>query len=141
MLKRLKNMLYVIVFIFLAISTRAATAQEITVMTRNLYLGADLGPVIAATTPEEFLTAAQTALVQVARNNFPERAQALAAEIVEKSPHLVGLQEVYNFTFNGFNSLPPFRDHLADLMSALAEQGADYRVAAVVQDIDIHIPI
>jgi endonuclease/exonuclease/phosphatase family metal-dependent hydrolase len=116
-------------------------AEEITVMTRNLYLGADLAPVTAATTPEEFLSAAQTALVQIARNNFPERAQALAAEIVEKKPHLVGLQEVYNFTFNGFNGPPPFRDHLADLMTELSAQGADYRVAATVKNLDVLIPL
>lgn len=141
MLKRLSYLLYAVIFMFLVTGTRSAAAQEITVMTRNLYIGADLGPVIAATTPEEFLTAAQTALVQVARNNFPERAQALASEIVEKRPHLVGLQEVYSITFNGVNGPPPFRDQLADLMSALAEQGADYRVAAVVRDINIHVPL
>jgi hypothetical protein len=80
-------------------------------------------------------------LIQVAANNFPERVQALAAEIVEKSPHLVGLQEVFNFTFNGVNGPPPYRDHLADLMSALAAQGADYRVAAVVKEIDVQVPL
>jgi hypothetical protein len=77
MSKRLQYIPYLIVFIFLAMSTHAATAQEITVMTRNLYLGADLAPVIVATTPQEFLSAAQTVLAQVAANNFPERAQAL----------------------------------------------------------------
>ncbi len=141
MFKRLQSLRYLVVAIVLATSATAATAREITVMTRNLYLGADLGPVISATTQEEFLSAAQTALAQVAANNFPERAQALAAEIVEKKPHLVGLQEVYSFTFNGFNGPPPFRDHLADLMAALSAQGADYRVAAVVQNLDVHVPL
>src|SRR5687768_6249120 len=37
-----------------AIAARAAD-DEITVMTRNLYQGADLGPVIAAQTQNEFL--------------------------------------------------------------------------------------
>ncbi len=141
MFKRLWYMLCLVVVLLMPLSAPAATSQEITVMTRNLYLGADLAPVIAAKTQEEFFAAAQAALAQIAANNFPERAQALAAEIVEKQPHLIGLQEVYNFTFNGSNGPPPFRDYLADLMAALAAQGADYRVAAVVKNQDLQVPL
>jgi hypothetical protein len=141
MLKRLLYMFSVAVFILLTATAHAATNQEVTVMTRNLYLGADLGPVITATTADEFFAAAQAALTQVAANNFPERAQAMATEIVEKRPHLVGLQEAYNFTFNGFNGPPPFRDHLEDLLFYLSALGADYRVAAVVKNLDIQAPI
>ncbi len=136
-----KYRLWLIVFLFQAMSISTAMAQEITVMTRNLYLGADLAPVIDAETPEEFLSAASAALAQVAASNFPERAWALAAEIVEKRPHLIGLQEVYDFTLNGSNGPVPFRDHLEDLMDALTAQGADYRVAAVVKEMDIQVPL
>src|SRR5574341_997225 len=139
MFKRSWFVLCLFAFLIVPTGVPAAKAQELTVMTRNLYLGADLRPVIGAQTAEEFLSAAQTALIQIAANNFPERASALAAEIAEKQPHLVGLQEVYNFTFNGSNGLPPFRDHLTDLMAALAAQGADYKVAAVVQDVDVQV--
>jgi len=139
MFKRLTYLLYAVIFVFMAISARATAAQDITMMTRNLYLGADLAPVLTAQTPEEFLAAAQAALAQVAANNFPERAQTLAAEIVEKRPQIVSLQEVYNFTINGQNGPPPFRNYLDDLMAALASQGADYKVAAVVRDSDISV--
>ncbi len=141
MFKRLPHLLYLVIFVFLATNARAAATQDITVMTRNLYLGAELAPVLAAQTPEEFLAAAQAALAQVAANNFPERAQALAAEIVAKNPQLVSLQEAYNFTVNGQNGPPPFRDYLADLLAALAEQGANYKVAAVVKNADIQVPL
>jgi len=141
MFKRSWYVLCLFVFLLVPLSASAAKSQELTVMTRNLYLGADLAPVIAAKTPEEFFSAAQTVLIKVAANNFPERAQALAAEIVEKKPHLVGLQEVSNFTFNGYNAQPPFRDYLADLMAALAAQGADYRAAAVVKNLDVQVPL
>lgn len=141
MFKRLKYLLCLSVIILVPMSVSAAISQGITVMTRNLYIGADLVPVIAAQTPEEFFSAAQDALAQAAANNFPERAWAIAAEIVEKKPHLVGLQEVYNFTLDGSNGQPPFRDHLNDLMDALAAQGADYRVAAVVKDMDIQFSL
>ncbi len=140
MFKRLPYLLYLIIFVFLATTARASDSQDITLMTRNLYLGADLGPIIAAQTQQEFSLAVQAALAQAAANNFPERAQALAAEIVAKNPQLVSLQEVYNFTFNGFNGPPPFRDYLADLTAALAEQGANYIVAAKVKNVDLQVP-
>jgi endonuclease/exonuclease/phosphatase family protein len=141
MSKSIRFLFPAVASIVLATAVQGAPAQEVTVMTRNLYLGANLAPVLAAQTPDEFLAAAQTALGLIAANDFPERAQALAAEIVEKQPHLVGLQEVYSFTFNGFNGPPPFRDSLADLISALDQQGGGYRVAAVVRDMDIQVPL
>lgn len=113
----------------------------VTIMTRNLYLGADLLPVVLAETPEEFFAAAQAALQQIAATNFPERAQALAAEIADRRPHLVGLQEVYNFTLEGLNGPPPFRDYLADLLASLADRGTYYYVAAVVQDMTLAVPV
>jgi hypothetical protein len=64
------------------------------VMTRNLYLGADLGPVIAAETPEQVVTASGAILRDVIANDFPTRAEGLADEILRTRPDLVGLQEV-----------------------------------------------
>ncbi len=141
MFKRLPYLFCLVIFVFLATSARAAATQDITLMTRNLYLGADLAPIFAAKTPGDFLAAAQAALSQVAANNFPERAKVLAAEIVDTKPQIVSLQEVYNFTLNGQNGAPPFRDYLTDLMAALAEQGADYKVAAIVKNVDISVPL
>jgi endonuclease/exonuclease/phosphatase family metal-dependent hydrolase len=137
----MKRLVLLALIVYLGISgTGWAKSGEITVMTRNLYLGADLAPIIAAPDPVGFSGAVQVALEQVAINNFPERAAALAAEIVDKQPHLVALQEVYNFTFNGSNGPPPFRDYLADLLQALAAQGANYVVAAVVKNLDLPLP-
>ena len=110
--------------------------QDFTVMTRNLYIGAEIQSLASAATEEEFIVGVQEALLQMAANNFTERAGALAAEIVEKKPHLVGLQEVYNLTMNGWNGQPPFRNYLEDLMSALTNQGAEYYVAATVVNLD-----
>jgi endonuclease/exonuclease/phosphatase family metal-dependent hydrolase len=113
-------------------------AEELSVMTRNLYLGAEIMHLASATTPEEFQAGAYTALMEVAANNFPERATALAAEIMEKKPQLIGLQEVSNFTLDGENPGLPFTDYLSDLLAAL---GGKYYKAAEVENFNITIPI
>jgi Endonuclease/Exonuclease/phosphatase family len=64
------------------------------VMTRNLYLGADLGPVIAAENTEQVVSASGAVLRDVVANDFPTRAKGLANEIRSEKPDLVGLQEV-----------------------------------------------
>ncbi|HXV21294.1 MAG TPA: hypothetical protein VD811_09955 [Desulfuromonadales bacterium] len=120
--------------------TNWAAAEELTVMTRNLYLGADLTPAMTAQNQDQFYAAVFDILGTIENNNFPARAEALAAEIVEKKPHLVGLQEVYNFTIDEANPGPPFNDYLQELLNALAAQGADYRVAAVVKHLDLALP-
>jgi endonuclease/exonuclease/phosphatase family metal-dependent hydrolase len=121
------------VSLLIALSS-VASAAELRVMTKNIYLGANLAPAAQATTPGEFAAAVGAILTQVAANNFPERAVALAAEIHEKRPHLVALQEVYDFRFNGSHIPPMFTDFLATLLSAL---GDTYRVAATVKNIDL----
>ena len=115
--------------------------EKLTVMTQNLYVGAEIESLAAAETLQDFLEGAQAALMQVAANNFPERAAAIAAEIAEKKPHLVGLQEVYNFTINGFNWEPPFRNYLDDLLDALEAHGAFYEEVATVENLNIEIDI
>ncbi len=67
--------------------------KEVTVMTRNLYLGADLGPPIGAKSIGEFTQLNGQVLREVTANDFPVRAKGLAQEILKKKPDLVGLQE------------------------------------------------
>jgi len=131
----------IILLVFLLHLPGLAFAEKLTVMTRNLYLGAEIQSLAGAGSAPEFIAGVQEALLQIAANNFPERAVVLASEIVEKKPHLVGLQEVYNFTIDGGNTQPPFRDYLNDLMAALADQGASYYVAATVKNLDLALPI
>lgn len=115
---------------------------DIKIMTQNQYLGADLGPVIAAT-PAQYPFAIINALQSIAINNIPERAASLAESIADRQPHLVALQEVYAFQctevspgacayFDG-----AFNDHLALTEAALSNLGSDYNVVAVLQNLTI----
>lgn len=118
-----------------------ATDNAVKVMTQNQYLGADLAPVIMATNPADFFSAAVAVLDQVRRNNFPLRAQRLATEIALTQPDVIGLQEVLNFKLNDRNLRPPFVDHLAATLAALAARGQHYVVAASVTNLKLTIPI
>ncbi len=124
----------------------AGKKPDIVVMTQNQYLGTDFTPIITAT-PETYPAAAIAALMSIANNNIPERAQALAASIAERKPHLVGLQEMFRFSCIDPAAWPDpgncaffagaFNDHLDLTMAALEDLGADYEVAAVVENLSI----
>ena len=116
-------------------SAGAATtaARHVSVETYNLDLGADLKPVFSASTLPDLVTAAASAYGEVVANNFPERANALAALIAKERPDVVGLQETalwQTSTTGPFGSFTTSYDYLAILLQALKAQKVPY-VAAV----------
>jgi endonuclease/exonuclease/phosphatase family metal-dependent hydrolase len=147
-----------IVFAAVMAASLPARAAEIEVMTQNQYLGADLTPVLDAATasyptPEAFLAAFSAAVVdalrKIASTRPTERAKSLAAEIDERHPDVVGLQEAYLFdcapllpaypTSPGVGCDDPtikgaFTDHLRDTAAALRE---DYVVAGKVTNLNV----
>lgn len=125
------------------------------VMTRNLYLGADLNPAIAAiqqcqTLPPQqcqglLLATNQGIWNQVVQTNFPERAKRLAKEIDDHDPYIVGLQEVALWRSGPVdgqanNATTVEYDFLASLMSELAARGTKYQAAVVQQEADLESP-
>ena len=120
----------------LALPAAAGAAKtDVKVMSRNLYLGADLIPL--ATTPrEQFEEAAASRFRVVERNDFPTRAKALAAEITKVKPDVVGLQEaaIWRRGPDGVKDggQTPATDVVYDstelLLKALADNGQRYRV-------------
>jgi endonuclease/exonuclease/phosphatase family metal-dependent hydrolase len=126
-------------------------AEVVNVMTRNLYLGADLAPPIAAKSVGEFTEANGKVLRDVTANDFPTRAKGLAEEIKKKSPDLVGLQEVALWR-TGPPTLEPVLggrppdattvryDYLQLLLDQLNKGKKRYRVAVSQDEFDFEAP-
>ena len=75
-------------------------------MTRNLYLGADLTPVLTALASGDnnaIVGAATQTWAAVQATRPPERMAAIADEIAAAGPDMVGLQEVTRWTTYTFN--------------------------------------
>ena len=140
--------------------------DTVKVMTRNLYLGADIFQVLAAAqNPDPALggldvpIAVATLFKTVQYTNFPERAKAIAKEIWMTRPHLIGLQEVslwYTqspsdfFVLTSEGPVPnPFQtpagdlvyDYLTILLEELAALGLHYEVAEVAINADVEMPM
>jgi len=135
------------VILILAVGPTAASASnadDLTVMTQNLYIGTDFGPILGATSFTQLVTAAGTGYLQVQASNFPARAQALAKVIGAAEPDVLGLQEVSLIrTGPGLNSAPATTvtyDYLAILLQALEARGLHYTVVGVATDFDVEVP-
>ena len=118
--------------------------KVVNVMTRNLYLGADLGPVIAAENPEQVVTASGAILRDVIANDFPTRAKGLAQEILSTKPDLVGLQEVAYWQTTPITPAGTARtiDYLELLLDQLNQgPGRDrYEVVVVQNEFGTEVP-
>ncbi|WP_197473747.1 hypothetical protein, partial [Oleiphilus sp. HI0066] len=129
-----------------------ADDEKIKVLSRNVYLGADIFPVLAAAQDPDPLAVplAVTEVFQTAQaTNFPERAGALADEIVSRKPHVIGLQEVSIWSTqipgdfligNPAQASDVVYDFLEILMANLEARGLSYEVAASVDNADIELP-
>ena len=141
-------------------------SDQVKVMTRNLYLGADIFQVLAAAQiPDPALggldvpIAVATLFQTVQYTNFPERAEAIAKEIWMTRPHLIGLQEVSLWytqspsDFFDFSSGSPepdpdqkpadnlVYDYLTILLDALDRKGLHYEVAVSITNADVELPM
>lgn len=93
MARRILLLVLALVLVPAALAEAAKKPANVNVMTRNVFLGADLGPGVRAQDLQGLVDAAGLILNQVDQNDFPTRAKGLAAEIKKQKPDLVGLQE------------------------------------------------
>jgi endonuclease/exonuclease/phosphatase family metal-dependent hydrolase len=123
----------------------AAPASEISVMTQNLYVGADVDLVIRALAtpdPNDDFAALMFAIQTVGKTDFPARAQAIADQIQTRRPHAVGLQEVseINIDLRPLGVDAVVNQNFLDLLqAALAERGLHYEVVATSDNINVSL--
>ena len=124
----------------------AAKPTAVKVMTRNLYLGADLTKGVQATDLPGLVDAAGGILNSVDKNNFAVRAKGLAAEIRSQSPDLVGLQEAALWRTEPCTQspLPPKAatvryDYVQLLLKQLNKGKRLYRAVATQPEFDFEI--
>jgi endonuclease/exonuclease/phosphatase family metal-dependent hydrolase len=125
----------------------AASDRDVTVMSRNLYLGADIISAATATSLDDLKQRATTLFQVVQQTNFPVRAKAIAREIDSSDPDLVGLQEVamWRRTPDGVTNTAKdanvvVYDFLASLQKEIKARGLHYRAAVTEQEADFEVP-
>jgi endonuclease/exonuclease/phosphatase family metal-dependent hydrolase len=134
--------------------------KPVTVMSRNIYLGADINrPINAALaaqqqggTPQQVLVALANAThltrAIVDQTNFPVRAGLLAKEVDRIEPDLIGLQEVALWRSGPLqldqvavpNATTVDYDFLQILLGALAARGEHYVAVSVGDRADVEAP-
>lgn len=134
-------------------SEHAGEAQAgLRVLSRNVFLGADLEPVVAAAATGDVTAISQATAVAwaaIQENDFPARARVIAREIAASGADVVGLQEVALFRTQFPGDGPPpggqiatdvAYDYLEILMAELEARGARYSVAASGSSVDVELP-
>lgn len=107
-----------------------ADEGTVTVMSRNLYLGADVA--VALELLPDMPAAAQFMWEQVAATDFDARVDSLAAELVQNRPDVVGIQEATTWTCrpSWLGSSTVVYDFLEQLLEATAAAGTPYVIAS-----------
>jgi endonuclease/exonuclease/phosphatase family metal-dependent hydrolase len=130
-------------------SAAQAATPTVKVMTRNLYIGTDLSGVVQATTFPQFLAATARAFTTVEASDPPGRMSALAREIRDADPMIIGLQEVQLIErdtaapTNDGPSTPANQvvfDFLQMLLDDLASQGTRYTVVTAATNVSSEVP-
>ncbi len=124
-------------------SVGARAPAPVTVMSRNMYLGANIDPLIAGGDP---IVALSNALAQLQHTDYPARAVRLAQEIASRGPAAVGLQEVSHFRIDLVGAPVIEYDFLDILLMALTQlhslYGTPLYTAVVHQEnLNLTIPV
>ncbi len=123
--------------------------KTFSVMTWNLYFGADTTPILSAKTMDELAKRADAAWKTLESTRFKERASAIADQIAIAQPHIIGLQEVALLRVQSpgdrmRGGMTPAEtvvlDFEAILMAELAARGLNYNIVARVENADVEVP-
>jgi endonuclease/exonuclease/phosphatase family metal-dependent hydrolase len=125
---------------------RVPPRPTITVMTRNLYLGANLDPILQAKSFADALGAVATRWQMVQANDFRVRAGAIAHEIQAAHPDVVGFQELVLYRTQTPSDFLQTRaqtvvlDYRQELTRALRARKLRYRFVGVDTNTDAELP-
>lgn len=109
-------------------------------MTWNIYIGAELTPLLTATAPDQIPERVTEVFQQFLATNFPLRAKALARQIALKAPDIIGLQEVAKWELIPPNSSKVVYNFLTILLRELRRKGMRYTVAAQNRNLSAALP-
>jgi hypothetical protein len=118
--------------------------RNLRVMTYNMYPGAELGDIFAAQSPPEVLLEVAEAYSDMLQGNVPERISAIADQIEDGEPVLVGLQEVALWRIGApFDPEPATNvtyDFLQMLLDELETRNLHYAPIAIQTNLDAELP-
>jgi endonuclease/exonuclease/phosphatase family metal-dependent hydrolase len=120
-----------------------STPTTVTVMTRNVDAGTDLGYVLAATDETSFAQGMAATLAELRASKFKQRAALLAAEIGATMPDLIALQEVTLWRTGPIMQPPATNilyDQLDQILAELGKLNLHYGVIAVQSELDAETP-
>ena len=117
----------------------AAEAKNVTVMTRNLFLGADLIP-LATAPADQFQHQASQVFDSVTATDPNGRMKLVAGEIAKAKPDLVGLQEVSLWRTGAAPASNVVYDYTATIMKELGRRHAHYRLVTLKRGFNVEGP-
>jgi endonuclease/exonuclease/phosphatase family metal-dependent hydrolase len=122
-------------------AAQAAKGPTITVMTRNLFLGADLIPL--ATTPPgpQFEQTASSMFAGVKGEDPDARMRLVAGEIAKAKPDLVGFQELSLWRTGPAPAASVAYDYIKTIAAQLKKLHRSYRVVAIKQGFNVEGPM
>jgi len=127
----------------------AADATELSVLTRNLYVGVDLSRLVDVEDIADLRAVAGDLLAEIRAHPYDARVAGIAGEVASSRPDVVCVQEAALIRtrdpsqFDGDHD-PGAETVEVDLLSSLADRlaarGLDYDVAATVVTNDVEVP-
>jgi len=130
-------LVFVLVLLGAPAAAQAAPAPRVTVMTRNLFLGADLIPLATTAPGAPFEQAAGKLFDEVRATDPDARMKLIAREIRDSAPDLVGLQEVSLWRTGPAPASTVAYDYTATLTKELKRLHAHYRVVGLKQGFNV----
>jgi endonuclease/exonuclease/phosphatase family metal-dependent hydrolase len=130
-----------LVAVLTSVGAKAENGRTIRVATQNMYIGTMYTELLTAQTPQQFVAAVTTIYQQILATKPAERVAAIAREISQLEPDLVGLQQA-SIVRTG-PALPATSvqfDFVALLLAELAHLDKHYSAVAILPGLDAEAP-